>query len=117
MTGNNRRREQRSEAAAKYRKLYKTKAWQQARLAQLAKQPLCEECLRHKRVVPATVVNHGTPHKGDWRRFIDPQNHQSVCKPCHDGVIQSAERRGYSVEVGVDGFPIDPKHPAMAKRA
>jgi 5-methylcytosine-specific restriction endonuclease McrA len=105
------RRNQRSPEAAAYRKLYKTAAWQQARQAQLSKQPLCEMCLRRGKVVPATVVNHGTPHKGDWQLFIDAKNHQSVCKPCHDGPVQSAERRGYSVEVGVDGWPIDSRQP------
>jgi 5-methylcytosine-specific restriction protein A len=67
------------------------------------------------------VVNHRTPHKGDWSLFIDPANHQSVCKPCHDGPIQSAERTGkatirigYSEATGPDGLPTDPRHPFNA---
>lgn len=100
----------RSEQAQAYRHFYKTKAWQQARAAQLSSQPLCELCLEAKRTVPATVVNHKTPHKGDWQLFIDPTNHQSVCKPCHDGAIQSFERTGDMRGCDESGVPLDPCH-------
>jgi 5-methylcytosine-specific restriction protein A len=66
--------------------------------------------------VAATVVNHRKPHKGNWSLFIDATNHESTCKPCHDGPIQSEERRGFSREVGVDGWPTSPAHPANAGR-
>ncbi|MDN3627161.1 hypothetical protein [Methylobacterium isbiliense] len=47
-------------------------------------------------VVPASVVNHRRPHRGEWALFIDPENHESVCKPCHDREIQREERAGSS---------------------
>ncbi len=105
----------RSEAARAWRKFYSTPAWRAARTAQLRKQPLCERCSTNERPVVAGVVNHRTPHKGDWDLFIDPANHESVCKPCHDGEIQSEERRGHSTRVGVDGWPIDERHPAYQR--
>ena len=35
------------------------------------------------RTVPAVDVDHIRPHKGDPTLFWDPQNWQSLCKPCH----------------------------------
>jgi len=74
-----------------WRLWYGLAAWKAARLAQLALQPLCERHLARDQVVPATVVNHRRPHRGDWGLFIDPENHESVCKACHDGEIQREE--------------------------
>lgn len=100
----------RSQQAHEYRRLYKTKAWQEARKAQLSKQPLCELCQDRGKTVPASVVNHKEPHKGDWSLFIDQTNHQSVCKPCHDGAIQSYEKTGSMRGCDESGLPLDPCH-------
>jgi 5-methylcytosine-specific restriction enzyme A len=61
-----------------------TSAWQKARVAYLRAHPLC---VAHKvagELVPATVVDHIVPHKGDKALFWDSTNWQSLCKPCHD---------------------------------
>jgi len=55
--------------------------WNKYRIPYLKRHPLCvnfEEC--HN---PATVVDHIKPvnQGGD---FWDPENHQPMCKPCHD---------------------------------
>lgn len=105
------RRNQRSEEAKAWRGYYATKAWREARAAQLRKQPTCERCEKRGKLVLATVCNHRTPHKGDWALFIDPDNHESVCAPCHDGEIQQTEKNGYSLHTGADGIPTDPNHP------
>lgn len=105
------RRHQRSDEATEYRKLYKLAAWRRLRIVQLTSQPLCDRCERQGKTVAATVVNHVQPHKGDKARFFDPANLQSLCAPCHDGAVQSEERRGYSTETGPDGYPADPRHP------
>lgn len=78
---------------APWRRWYSLAVWSAARARQRAKQPLCERCLERGKVTPMTVVNHRTPHRGDWALFIDPANHESACKPCHDGEIQAEERR------------------------
>lgn len=111
MTSTSRDRRRSPEAAA-WRGLYKLARWAKARAAQLAKQPLCEECLRLGRTTAATIVNHRQPHKGDLVLFWAAWNHQSVCKPHHDGPIQKAEAIGFSPAVDDDGWPIDPKHPS-----
>jgi 5-methylcytosine-specific restriction protein A len=115
------RPDQRSPEAAAYRRWYNTAAWRHVRKAQLQAQPLCERCRLKNFLVPATVVNHKKPHKGDWSLFIDPANHQAVCQPCHDGPIQAEEatgkaskRLGYSNAVDANGLPIDPRHPFNA---
>ena len=102
----------RSAEAERYRYLYKTKAWRFRRLAFLECHPLCERCSKDGKVTAATVVNHRKPHKGDAALFFDEANWQPLCKPCHDGPTQQFERRGYTTEVGADGFPTDPNHPA-----
>jgi 5-methylcytosine-specific restriction endonuclease McrA len=42
---------------------------------------------------PATIVHHKTPHRGDRKLFWDRKNWSPVCKPCHDGPLQSMEKR------------------------
>lgn len=58
--------------------------WQKYAKAYLTEHPLCVDCLKRKRVVEATVVDHIKPHKGDMKLFWNPSNHQALCKPCHD---------------------------------
>lgn len=106
------RDDRRGAAAALYRQWYKTREWAAARVAQFKRQPFCERHLARGQRVPATVVNHRVPHKGNWALFIDPANHESTCKPCHDSSIQSEEKLGYSKAVDADGWPVDPRHRA-----
>ncbi len=98
-----------------WRRWYKLKAWRQARNKQLTEHPLCSKCLDRGKQVVATVVHHPTAHKGVWLLFIDPANHESVCKPCHDGELQQIEKRGFSSRVGADGWPTDEQHPLYQK--
>lgn len=99
-------RNQRSPEAREWHKLYGLKQWTAARRAQLSRQPLCELCKQQGRIVPATVVNHIKPHKGDWQLFSDPGNLQSVCQPCHDGAVQSYERTGRMRGCDINGHPL-----------
>ena len=85
--------------------------WQQAREAWLRKHPLCRMCSELGRVVPATVVDHIVPHRGDMRLFWDSSNWQSLCKTCHDSHKQRAEKSGAVVGCDLSGLPIDPNHP------
>jgi 5-methylcytosine-specific restriction protein A len=65
------------------KKLYDSKEWRRARLAQLKRHPLCEDCLELGAVVEATEVDHRVRHEGDRKKFKDRSNLQSLCKPCH----------------------------------
>lgn len=66
---------------------YDTK-WGRERAAFLAINCKCVRC-----GAPATVVNHKTPHRGDRALFWRRSNWEPVCAPCHNGPIQSEERR------------------------
>lgn len=106
----------RSTEAIAYRRLYRSHHWREVRAAHLANHPLCVFCLAQGRITPATVVDHIAPHRGDVGLFFDPGNLQSLCDAqpyrCHSSAKQSEERRGYDKGVGLDGFPVDPRHPA-----
>lgn len=58
--------------------------WEKYRASYLARHPLCVQCLRVERTEVATVVDHIVPHKGDRTLFWDIDNHQALCRPCHD---------------------------------
>lgn len=62
--------------------------WDEARKAFLAKHPRCARCGQ-----PATIVHHSIPHRGNKAIFWDRSKWVSACQPCHDGPLQSAERR------------------------
>lgn len=86
--------------------------WDKARRSYLVSHPLCVMCKSDGSLVPATVVDHRVPHRGDQSLFWDVNNWQALCRRHHDSVKQSEEYRGYSLECGADGWPIDPQHPA-----
>jgi 5-methylcytosine-specific restriction protein A len=50
----------------------------------LREYPCCEECLKENKIVEATIVDHGEPHKGDPVKFWDRSKWRCVCKKCHD---------------------------------
>ena len=62
--------------------------WRKAREGFLAKHTQCFRCGNL-----ATVVHHAIPPRGDRRLFWDRSNWRPACQPCHDGPLQSAERR------------------------
>lgn len=71
--------------SAEYHGWYSLPVWtDDLRPAQLLREPWCRECARHGVRTRATVVDHVTPHRGDWQMFIDPANHQSLCERCHN---------------------------------
>lgn len=58
--------------------------WRRERERFLRSNPLCVHCRSEGRLVPATVVDHIVPHRGDEKLFWDRENWQSLCKRCHD---------------------------------
>jgi hypothetical protein len=89
---------------------YKTYRWQRRRIAQLRAFPWCTTCETRGTPTAATVVDHVEPHHGDHRAFWFGKL-QSLCKQCHDSTKRIEELRGYSTEIGLDGWPVDPSHP------
>jgi hypothetical protein len=91
-------------------RLHGTEYWRRRAKLQLKLEPSCQMCMAVGRIVPATCADHIEPHHGDPNKFILGKL-QSLCAACHSGRKQSIEKRGYDKTVGVDGWPLDPKHP------
>lgn len=87
-------------ASAQWHTWYSLPIWTEIlRPAQLMREPFCRECAKRGIRTRATVVDHIKPHRGDWRLFVDPANHQSLCKHHHDQKTareQAEERRKYA---------------------
>ncbi|MEL7513659.1 MAG: HNH endonuclease [Pseudomonadota bacterium] len=108
--------------------LYKKADWLRLAEAHRLKEPLCRNCARRGFLNDGTrrsngapqrfkrlrtlQVDHIIPHKGDLALFYDPENLQSLCADCHARDKQREERKGFSEERGLDGWPLDPSHPA-----
>lgn len=84
-------------ASAEWHGWYSLPIWvDDLRPGQLLREPWCRECAKRGVRTRATVVDHVTPHRGDWQRFTDKTNLQSLCKSCHDrktALEQAEERR------------------------
>jgi len=65
------------------KKLYNSPVWQSMRVAQLAREPWCVDCLERGVHTRATEVDHIKPHRGDPELFFDANNLASRCKPDH----------------------------------
>ena len=71
--------------SVEYHSWYLLPIWtKDLRPAQLVREPFCRECAKQGERVRATVVDHIVPFRGDWKLFVDPNNHQSLCKHHHD---------------------------------
>jgi 5-methylcytosine-specific restriction protein A len=90
--------------------------WRKAAQHFLNKYPFCEMCSMAGTKRLAVHVDHVIPHKGDMNVFWDSTNWQGLCMEHHNRFKQQIENRGYSSEVGLDGFPLDENHPANRKR-
>jgi 5-methylcytosine-specific restriction enzyme A len=110
------RQDHRSEIAEKWRAWYGTARWRATRQRQLATEPLCAFCKKDGQIAVATVCDHVERHNGDPVKFWSGP-FQSLCKPHHDASKQREETAGYSTAVGLDGWPLDPRHPANAGTA
>lgn len=65
------------------------------RPTQLMLEPWCRECAKRGLRVRAVAVDHVVPHRGNWSKFVDRQNLQSLCERCHNRktAIEMAEDR------------------------
>lgn len=105
------RRDQRSEQAQQWRRLYKTERWRRIRAAQLAAHPLCKTCQEDGRITAATVCNHTDKDAKQTEDGFFAGPFTSECAPCHDSIIQRQERRGHVIGCDETGQPRDPEHP------
>jgi 5-methylcytosine-specific restriction enzyme A len=86
---------------------YQLECWRKQRRYQLQLEPLCQQCLKERRVTPATQVDHIRPHRGDWNEFRTGAL-QSLCADCH--VRKTNAEMGNRIRriIGLDGMPIEP---------
>ncbi len=56
--------------------------WRKLRIQHLRQHPFCEHCKRDGRAELATEVDHIRPISTGGG-VLDPDNLQSLCKPCH----------------------------------
>ena len=81
----------------KWQKYYGTKEWHNLRQTKLYEQPLCERCLLHDRVRPATEVHHkkvfgSFPTEEErWYWFLNYDNLISLCHECHHYIHQHGD--------------------------
>jgi len=60
-----------------------TSKWRVASKAFLRANPLCVDCMKDEKLVPAAEVDHIMPHRGDKKLFWDKTNWQGLCKRHH----------------------------------
>lgn len=76
----------------KWSKFYQSRAWSDLRQAKLMQQPLCERCLEHDKIIPATTVHHRvrfgqfTDEQKQWYWFLNADNLVSLCNDCHNKI-------------------------------
>ncbi len=88
-------------------RLYDSASWRKVlRPRQLQREPLCRMCKEQGKLVPAEIVDHIKPHRGDPALFFDENNLASLCKQHHDSGKQSFEKTGKSRGCDVRGIPI-----------
>lgn len=78
--------------------------WQKARLAWLARHPLCGDarpdavlpdvwsCRTRGMVTPGVDVDHIVPHRGDMGLFWSAKNWRTLCRHCHS--VKTASEDG-----------------------
>lgn len=74
---------ERSEEASSWRWMYGTAKWAALRADHLLIEPFCRECATQGVRTLATDVDHIVDHKGDWEKFTDKNNLESLCHSCH----------------------------------
>lgn len=82
---------------APWRKWYSTTRWRTLRMVILTRDLFtCQRpgCGRATADTSQLVADHRKPHRRDETLFWDPENLQTLCKPCHDRHKQREERRG-----------------------
>lgn len=68
--------------------------WRRESKLFLNEHPLCAECLKGGNEVPAVLVDHTEPHKGDPKIFWDKSKWQGLCW-CHHSVKTAQKDGGF----------------------
>lgn len=68
--------------------------WYRFREVFMMEHPLCEMCMKEKKVTPATEVHHIVPLCEGGAR-LDPENCMSLCHSCHSKITNEWMRERY----------------------
>jgi hypothetical protein len=96
-------------------RLYDKRSWHRLRKRIRQAEPYCRPCFEAGRLTPAVAIHHEIAVKDDPTRAFDPSNLVPLCLNCH-ALIERKIERGYATEFGLDGMPLDPRHPCYAPR-
>jgi 5-methylcytosine-specific restriction protein A len=103
-----------------WHKWYGQQRWRNMSTLQLKQEPLCRMCLDNGVVTPANVADHIEPHHGNPMMFWFGKL-QSLCSTHHSGDKAALERgasvKGFKTDIGLDGYPIDKRHPVYKTSA
>jgi 5-methylcytosine-specific restriction enzyme A len=88
-----------------WRRWYSCAEWKRRHDHQLRKEPFCRKCGSI-----GTVADHIVHHRAVWHEFLTGEL-QTLCRPCHETTKKTVENRGFDTAIGLDGYPLDPKHP------
>src|SRR5262249_38280064 len=93
---------------------YSKPRWAGIKRHQLLVHPVRSVWLARRIGERATICDYVEPHHGDVNKFwLGP--FMSLCKRCHDSTKRLVEMRGFRPDVGLDGWPLDPRHPAYRR--
>jgi hypothetical protein len=97
----------RQRGGSAFNHLYNLQRWKRTRAEQLAKQPLCEFCLKRGRTVPANVCDHVNGHPvGETEAMFWEGPFQSLCNDCHNGDKARMEHGRAPRGCDDDGWPL-----------
>lgn len=90
------------ERSLKAQGFYHSTAWRRIRQQALHRDHyLCQECLKSKKVTPATEVHHIVPLEVDPSLGLELSNLQSLCWRCHEGTKHRNKR-----EISIPGVNV-----------
>lgn len=75
----------------KVKKWLNSARYKHARKFFLTRHPMCTRCSTNIRPELATILDHKTPHRGDYVLFWEFDNWQGLCKRCHDRKTSSED--------------------------
>lgn len=82
---------------------YSKQAWRRLRDTYISLHPLCECCISHHVIRPASEVHHKVPfmrgetEEEQWRLFLDERNLMALCDTCH--IALHNKDRDYNLSV------------------
>ncbi|ATW83115.1 HNH endonuclease signature motif containing protein [Weizmannia coagulans] len=75
-------------------RFYKSRQWEMTRKLVLVRDHgLCQMCLKHRKIVPASLVDHIIPVRVNWSLRLNKSNLQSLCVSCHNAKTAEDKRK------------------------